>query len=80
MELYIGNQIDIRVGSAASVAFGAAFASRSRRAAELANFLDMENDLIAEPLTIVNGSILIRETPGVGNAIDEDKLQHYRTD
>ena len=79
VELYVGNQIDTQVGSAASVAFGAAFEATSRRAAELSNFLDMADDLMAEPLEIVEGTVRTREVPGVGNAVDEDKLAHYRT-
>ena len=80
VELYIGNQVDTQLGSAASVAFGAAFESTSRRAAELSNFLDMSDDLITEPLQIVNGTVRTRQAPGVGNAVDDDKLAHYRTD
>lgn len=80
VEVYVGNQVDTQVGSAASVAFGAAFEVTSRRAAELSNYLDMADDLIAEPLQIVDGAVHVRHDPGVGNAIDESKLAHYRTD
>lgn len=80
VEVYIGNQVDTQVGTAASLAFGAAFAMTSARAAELSNFLDMEDDLLAEPLVICDGSVRVREAPGVGNAIDPDKLSHYRQD
>lgn len=80
IEAYVGNQIDTQVGSAASVAFGAAFELTSRRAAELSNFLDMADDLIAEPLQIVDGAVHTSQAPGVGNAVDESKLAHYRTD
>ncbi|TLP79968.1 mandelate racemase/muconate lactonizing enzyme family protein [Nesterenkonia sphaerica] len=80
VEVYVGNQIDTQVGSAASVAFGAAFDLTSRRAAELSNFLNMADDLMAEPLHISDGVIYTRDTPGVGHQIDESKLAHYRTD
>ena len=80
VDVYVGNQIDTQVGSAASVAFGAAFEATSRRAAELSNFLDMADDLIAEPLQIVDGAVHVRDVPGVGHAVDESKLAHYRTD
>lgn len=80
VDVYVGNQIDTQVGSAASIAFGAAFDATSRRAAELSNFLDMADDLIAEPLQIADGAVFVRDAAGVGNAIDESKLEHYRTD
>lgn len=79
VELYVGNQIDTQVGTAASVAFGAAFKATSRRAAELSNYLDMADDLIARPLEISGGTVAVSADPGVGITIDEDKLAHYRT-
>lgn len=80
VDVYVGNQIDTQVGSAASVAFGAAFEATSRRPAELSNFLDMADDLIAEPLQIVDGAVFVRDGAGVGHAVDESKLARYRTD
>ncbi|WP_270255670.1 mandelate racemase/muconate lactonizing enzyme family protein [Kocuria marina] len=78
VDVYVGNQIDTQVGTIASVTFGAAFAHTSKRAGELSNFLDMADDLLAEPLRIVDGKIHVRDVPGVGTVIDEDKLAHYR--
>ena len=69
-----------RSGTAASVVFGAAFAHTAKRAAELSNYLDMADDLLAEPLAITGGRIRVPEGPGVGTAVDEDKLARYRTD
>jgi L-alanine-DL-glutamate epimerase-like enolase superfamily enzyme len=40
----------------------------------------MTDDLLAEPLEINDGAIRVREVPGVGAAIDTDKLQKYRQD
>jgi L-alanine-DL-glutamate epimerase-like enolase superfamily enzyme len=80
IDVYIGNQIDTQVGTAASVTFGAAFAHSSKRAAELSNYLDMADDLLAEPLAISGGRIRVPEGPGVGTAVDEEKLSLYRTD
>ncbi len=79
-DVVLGNQIDGQVGSLCSLAFGAAFELTSRRAGELSNFLDMSDDLLTEPLQIRNGSLRVRETPGLGIDIDEDKLTHYRQD
>jgi L-alanine-DL-glutamate epimerase-like enolase superfamily enzyme len=79
-DVVLGNQIDGQIGSACSVAFGAAFALTSRRAGELSNFLDMSDDLLAEPLRIENGELRVPRGPGLGIQVDEDKLAHYRTD
>lgn len=78
VDVYVGNQIDTQVGTIASVTFGAAFSHTSKRAGELSNFLDMADDLLTEPLRIVDGKIHVRDVPGVGTVIDEDKLAHYR--
>lgn len=78
VDVYVGNQIDTQVGTIASVTFGAAFSHTSKRAGELSNFLDMADDLLAEPLRIVDGKIHVRDVPGVGTVIDEDKLARYR--
>ncbi|MDR7084200.1 L-alanine-DL-glutamate epimerase-like enolase superfamily enzyme [Arthrobacter ginsengisoli] len=80
IDVYIGNQIDTQVGTAASVTFGAAFAHTAKRAAELSNYLDMADDLLAKPLVITGGRIHVPEGPGVGTAVDEEKLSLYRTD
>lgn len=80
VDVVMGNQIDGQLGSLCSVAFGAAFELTSRRAGELSNFLDMSDDLLTEPLQIVDGTLSIRECPGLGIEIDEDKLARYRQD
>jgi L-Ala-D/L-Glu epimerase len=80
VEVVMGNQIDGQIGSLCSAAFGAAYELTSRRAGELSNFLDMSDDLLAEPLQIKNGTLRIREGAGLGIDIDEDKLAHYRQD
>ena len=79
IDVYIGNQIDTQVGTVASVVFGAAFAHTAKRAAELSNYLDMTDDLLAQPLAITGGRIHVPEGPGAGTDVDDDKLAHYRT-
>jgi L-alanine-DL-glutamate epimerase-like enolase superfamily enzyme len=78
VDVTMGNQIDTQIGSLATVTFGAAHEATSRRAGELSNFLDMADDLLADPLRIVDGTISVRDRPGVGAEIDEDKLAAYR--
>lgn len=80
VDVVMGNQIDTQLGTMATVTFGAAHEAITRRAGELSNFLDMSDDLIAEPIMIRDGRIGVRDIPGVGADIDEDKLAHYRQD
>lgn len=80
LDVLMGNQIDTQLGSVATVSFGAAFEHSSRYPAEMSNFLDIADDLIAEPLQISNGQIHAPTVPGVGTAINVDKLTRYRID
>lgn len=80
VEVVIGNQIDGQVGTLCSVVFGAAHRSTSRRAGELSNFLDMSDDLLAEPLVITGGTLAAPTKPGLGLVVDADKLARYRQD
>ena len=79
-EVVMGNQIDGQLGTACSVAFGAAHRHTSTRAGELSNFLDMADDLLVEPLRIADGELRVPTGPGIGVEVDPDKLAHYRTD
>jgi L-alanine-DL-glutamate epimerase-like enolase superfamily enzyme len=80
LEVVMGNQIDSQLGSLCSVAFGAAYRLTSRRPGELSNFLDMSDDLLAEPLQIRDGELAIRPGAGLGADLDPDKLARYRQD
>jgi L-alanine-DL-glutamate epimerase-like enolase superfamily enzyme len=80
LEVVMGNQIDGQLGSACSVAFGAAFELTSRRAGELSNFLDMSDDLLTEPLRIRDGQLRVPPGVGLGVDVDPEKLARYRTD
>jgi len=76
----IGNQIDGQIGTLCNATFGAAFEATSRRAGELSNFLDIADDLLADPLEIRNGILRVPESHGLGIVIDPEKLAHYRQD
>jgi len=80
VEVLIGNQIDGQIGTLCAVAFGAAHRATTRRPGELSNFLDMADDLLAEPLVISDGTLRVREGSGLGLFIDTDKLARYRQD
>ena len=78
VEVMMGNQIDTQIGTAASLAFGAAKKATTRKAAELSNYLDMADDLVANPLEIRDGLMQVSSLPGVGIELDLEKLEHYR--
>ena len=80
VDVIMGNQIDSMLGSAATVAFGAAFQHSSYRAAELSNFMEFADFLITEPLVIADGRVVAPQNPGLGVTLDTDKLNAYRMD
>ena len=51
------------VGALATVAFASAFAGTARRPAEATNFLDLADDLLAEPPEIADGRMAPRPVP-----------------
>ncbi|RPA56382.1 enolase [Gordonia oryzae] len=80
IDVVMGNQIDGQVGTACTLAFGAAHELTSRYAGELSNFLDMSDDMLAEPLQIRDGYLHTSPNAGIGIEIDPDKLARYRVD
>ncbi|MFC7752131.1 mandelate racemase/muconate lactonizing enzyme family protein [Tsukamurella soli] len=80
VEVVMGNQIDGQLGTACTVAFGAAHEPTVARAGELSNFLDMSDDLLTEPLRITGGELAAPTAPGIGVTVDPDKLARYRID
>ncbi len=75
-----GSQIESSVGVLASLAFGAACAATASTPAELATWMELEDDLLQEPLQIRDGTMHCPFRPGLGIAVDEEKLAHYRLD
>ncbi|MHA6629473.1 mandelate racemase/muconate lactonizing enzyme family protein [Pseudonocardia sichuanensis] len=76
----LGNQADSMIGSAASLAFGAAHPWVAREPGELDLYTLFTDHLVAEPLRVRDGALQVSERPGIGVEIDEDKLARYRTD
>jgi L-alanine-DL-glutamate epimerase-like enolase superfamily enzyme len=74
----VGSQYESGLGALATVAFASAFAGTASRPAEATNFLDLADDLLAEPPEIRDGRMAPRPRPGLGIEIDEDRLDHYR--
>ena len=79
-EVIMGNQIDGQIGTMCTAVFGSAFRATTLRAGELSNFLDMSDDLLADPLKISDGSLAVRNVAGLGIEIDPAKLAKYRQD
>lgn len=80
IETFIGNQIDAHLGTVCSLVFGAALAGTAKHAAELSNWLDLEDTLLTEELVIHDGEMKVPTRPGIGVDIDPAKLDHYRVD
>lgn len=80
VETFVGNQIDAHLGTVCSLVFGAAVASTSKHAAELSNWLDLEDSLLTEDLVIQDGEMKVPTQPGIGVVIDPEKLDHFRID
>lgn len=80
VEVVMGNQIDGQIGTMCTAIFGSAYKTTTLRAGELSNFLDMSDDLLAEPLTISDGTLAVRKAAGLGIEIDPAKLAKYRQD
>ncbi len=78
--LVVGSQGETGIGTLANLVYSTAHASTSKHPGELAFFLNLEDDLLAEPLRVVDGFLQIRSGPGNGVELDEDKLRHYRID
>jgi L-alanine-DL-glutamate epimerase-like enolase superfamily enzyme len=76
----VGSQYEGGIGALATVAFASAFAATARRPAEASNFLDLADDLLAEPPEIRDGRMAPRPLPGLGIEIDEERLSRYRLD
>ncbi|PVZ07720.1 mandelate racemase/muconate lactonizing enzyme family protein [Actinomycetospora cinnamomea] len=76
----VGNQIDGMLGTVASTALACGLRSLARHPVEVTNFLVMTDDVLTEPPVIAEGRAAARQGPGLGVAIDPDKLAHYRAD
>lgn len=75
----MGTQAESTVGTLPSAHFSAAFANMAYPS-EISLYLALTDSLIQEPIHLEDGVLQLPETPGFGNAIDEDKLQKYRVD
>lgn len=76
----VGSQGDSGIGVLAGAHFCAAHRATSALPAELCFHLNLSADILEEPPAIVNGELVLSKNPGLGLAIDPDKLARYRVD
>jgi L-alanine-DL-glutamate epimerase-like enolase superfamily enzyme len=76
----VGSQYEGALGAMATIAFAAAFAATAGRPAEITNFLDLKDDLLAVPPDVRDGRVAVSAAPGLGVEVDETKLTRYRLD
>jgi len=75
-----GSQGDSGIGVVAGLHFCAAHKATQSLPAELCFHLNLSDDVLAEPLQVREGKLALSDAPGLGIAIDRDKLAHYRAD
>ncbi|SIT12490.1 mandelate racemase/muconate lactonizing enzyme family protein [Paracoccus saliphilus] len=77
---WLGSQGVTGIGTLSSAHFAAAFSSSLPYPADLGNFLRQGDDLLAQPVPLKDGMIMVPPGTGSGVEIDEDKLAHYGTE
>ena len=75
----MGSQAETGVGTLASAHFGAARRTVSCPS-EISFFLNLKDDLLAEPISLKDGVIELPKRPGNGAILDEGKIKKYRMD
>ena len=80
MPVVVGSQYEGAVGAFASLSLAAAFLATAAQPAELTNFADLEADLVAAPPHVRGGRAAVPAAPGLGFAVDEERLDFHRVD
>jgi L-alanine-DL-glutamate epimerase-like enolase superfamily enzyme len=76
----MGSQYEGAVGALATVGFAAAFAATAGQAAELTNYLDLEDDLLVALPDVREGRVAVPRRPGLGVEVDDARLARCRLD
>lgn len=75
----VASQYEGALGSTATIHFAAAFADTAGRPAEITNFDDLADDVVARP-EVQAGRARVPAGPGLGVEVDDECLAHYRVD
>lgn len=76
---WVGSMPELGVGTAANVHLGAA-APELDLDSDACGFLYHDGDVLAAPLTVRDGAILVPDGPGLGIEVDPSELDRRRTD
>ncbi len=74
----IASQGDSTLGIGAALQFTAAHRAAAARPAELTFHLNIQADILADPLEVKAGRLRVPDRPGLGVRIDPEKLSRYR--
>ena len=75
----VGTDLESGLGALARVHLRAAVPSLEPWPSEIQFFERLADDVLLEPLDVIEGAIAVPDRPGFGASIDETKLQRYRT-
>ncbi len=73
----IGTQSETSIGARAAIHMAAAFANVSYPC-EISFFINLEDEVIKNPLKLENGYVKVPEEAGIGAEVDYDKLEEYK--
>lgn len=79
-QIVVGSQLEGALGVAANLVFAAAHCATAATPAELTHHLRLQNDILVDMPEIKDGKLRVPNGPGLGVAIDEQKLARCRTD
>jgi L-alanine-DL-glutamate epimerase-like enolase superfamily enzyme len=73
-----GTQADMHIGTASGGHFACTY--KAVHAHEISSFLDAQDHVAEQELSISDGLLYLPEGPGIGMTLDRAKLKRYRTD
>ena len=79
IDLYAGTMLEGGLGTAAALQVFSTV-PRLEWGTELFGPLLLRDDILAEPITYANFAVHLPEGPGLGVALDHDKIDHFRRD
>jgi L-alanine-DL-glutamate epimerase-like enolase superfamily enzyme len=80
LRVALGSQGDSEIGALAAAHFGAGHRAIAETCAELTFFLEAADRIIAQPIRITDGRLVLPEAAGTGVVLDERRLDRLRLD